>query len=739
MVKRIPAFLLTFVLAVGLMPLPALAHEPADAAAGDSASDGWTDAYTLSTESGAAPHAYGKLASAQNMPVSSTLVYDGTPHVLAAATTDSQRVSNATAIDADPQIGDVEQAKEADSISIVFTNDVHCAIDPVREEGKAASLGYPGVAAVVDDAEAEHGTENVTLVDAGDAVQGGPLGTLTDGEAIVDIMNAVGYDYAVPGNHEFDYGMDRFNELVGMSDATYLSSNFVDAQGNPVLVPYAIETYEGVSDGTASGDDAQVSADPAADGVLKVAYVGVSTPETLTKSAPAHFQDGNGNYIYGFCGDSTGQALYDAVQDAVDAATAEGADYVVAIGHLGNEGTTKQWTSSSVIANTTGIDAFIDGHSHETYATTASNAEGEDVILAQTGTKLANVGELTIDPAAEDDVTVELIGAEGYTAVAEDVQSVVDDANAEFAELLSQVAGTSEVDLMSQDEATNLYVRWQETNLGDFVADAYRSALGSDIGLVNGGGVRASIGKGDVTYYDLISVQPFGNELCEIEATGQQLLDALEMGVSKLPESSGGFPQVSGITFKVNTAISSSVVTDDHGNFLKVAGDYRVYDVMVGGEPLDLQKTYTIASHSYMLLDGGDGMTMFVGASVLQDRVMIDNQVLIEYMKQLGGVIGSQYVDPAGEGRILLTDGYIADDETAPPAGQVDDSVFGKPFSGEPSSEKTSSDEVGSGGVSDLQTIAAAGDAALPLALGAVATLVAAVVAVRFAARRIKR
>lgn len=558
-----------------------------------------------------------------------------------------------------------------DSISIIFTNDVHCAIDANHDEDETPCLGYAGVGAVVEAAEAKYDADNVTLVDAGDAVQGGPVGTLTEGEAIVDIMNAMGYDYAVPGNHEFDYGMDQFNELVNKSDAKYLSCNFVDASGNTVLAPYAIQTYKDVSDGAQGNSD----------GVLKVAFVGITTPESLTKSSPVNFQDANGNYIYGFCQDSSGEALYRAVQNSVNEATDEGADYVIAIGHLGNASITQRWSSEAVIANTTGIDAFIDGHSHEEYSRTAPNKDGEKVPLAQTGTKLANVGELTITPSAENDISIGLTSAATYSNTSSAIQSVVDGVNARLNEIAMQVVGTSDVDLLSEDEATGLYARWQETNLGDFVADAYRLTLGADVGLVNGGGIRASISKGDVTYYDLLSVQPFGNELCVVEVTGQQLKDALEMGVRELPDSSGGFLQVSGLTFKVNTSIPSSVKVDELENFLSVDGQYRVYDVKVNGQPLDLNHTYTVASHDYMLLEGGSGMTMFADASILQERVMIDNQSIIEYMNQLGGVIGDAYANPEGAGRITFTDGFITEPSPEPetPTDQVSDQIADNP------------------------------------------------------------
>lgn len=552
-------------------------------------------------------------------------------------------------------------ASKDGAVSIVFTNDVHCAIDQqVDKDGNVTGIGYAGVAAYANAQKGLYGAGNVILVDAGDAIQGGPVGTLTKGAALVQIMNAVGYDYAIPGNHEFDYGMDQFNALVKQAGATYLSCNFtkLNADGSKasVFAPFAIEAYK----------DADVAADDA-DGVLKVAYVGISTPETLTKSSPANFQDAAGNYIYGFCQDETGEALYAAVQSAVDEARAQGADYVVAVGHLGIEGTTSRWTSEAVIKHTAGIDALIDGHSHEAYDKTVgsevaagaiqtlANSDGDKVVLVQTGTKLANVGNLVIDADEADgrDVTAQLVPASECKDEDAAVKKVVDQVNGELTDVLNKVVGKTDVALTIVDADGVRQVRHHETNMGDLVADAYRAAVGADIALANGGGVRASIAAGDITNNDLLSVQPYGNELCLIEATGQEILDALEMGASNAPKEFGGFLQVSGLSYKIDASIPSSVKTDENGNFVSVDGERRVFDVKVGGQAIDATKTYKVASHGYMLLEGGDGLTMFKDNKVLQENVILDNQALINYItNDLKGVVGERYANATGEGRI---------------------------------------------------------------------------------------
>jgi 5'-nucleotidase/UDP-sugar diphosphatase len=558
-------------------------------------------------------------------------------------------------------VAGADGASKDGAVSIVFTNDVHCAIDQqVDKDGNVTGIGYAGVAAYANAQKSLYGAGNVTLVDAGDAIQGGPVGTLTKGAALVQIMNAVGYDYAIPGNHEFDYGMNQFNALVKQAGATYLSCNFtkLNADGSKasVFAPFAIETYK----------DADVAADDA-DGVLKVAYVGISTPETLTKSSPANFQDAAGNYIYGFCQDETGEALYAAVQSAVDEARAQGADYVVAVGHLGIEGTTSRWTSEAVIKHTAGIDALIDGHSHEAYDKTVgsevaagaiqtlANSDGDKVVLVQTGTKLANVGDLVIDADAADgqEVTAQLVPASECKDEDAAVKKVVDQVNGELADVLNKVVGKTDVALTIVDADGVRQVRHHETNMGDLVADAYRAAVGADIALANGGGVRASIAAGDITNNDLLSVQPYGNELCLIEATGQEILDALEMGASNAPEEFGGFLQVSGLSYKIDASIPPSVKTDENGNFVSVDGERRVFDVKVGDQAIDATKTYKVASHGYMLLEGGDGLTMFKDNKVLQENVILDNQALINYItNDLKGVVGERYANATGEGRI---------------------------------------------------------------------------------------
>ena len=498
-------------------------------------------------------------------------------------------------------------------IVILYTNDVHCAVDD--------NLGYTGLATVKNALEAQG--KHVVLVDNGDAVQGDTIGTLSNGEYIIDIMNEVGYDVATPGNHEFDYGMDQFFALTEQANFPYVSANFVDNDGNTVLDPYVIKDVAGV----------------------KIAFVGISTPKTITTSTPKYFQDDNGNYIYSFQQDETGEKLYAAVQSAVDAARAEGAQFVIALAHLGIEEDCSPWTSSEVIVNTTGIDAVLDGHSHSMIqGEKVKNKDGAEVLLSSTETKLAYIGCLTIKD--DGSMSTTLISDNGMKEFIGGIQE-------EFEELVNTVVASTDVDLIIKDPASGeRIVRVSETNLGDLCADAYRAMSGADVAIVNGGGVRADIPAGDITYGQIIAVHPFGNEMCVVECTGQEILDALELGCSKLPAESGGFLQVSGMTYTVDLNVESTVKLDENGMFVSVEGERRVKDVTIGGEPLDPEKTYTLASHNYKLKDCGDGYSMFADNVFLQDSVMIDNQVLINYIVDvLGGTVGEEYADPYGQGR----------------------------------------------------------------------------------------
>jgi 2',3'-cyclic-nucleotide 2'-phosphodiesterase (5'-nucleotidase family) len=523
--------------------------------------------------------------------------------------------------------GEIFGAEDKEDIVILYTNDVHNAY--VRDENGA--LGYAAVAGYKKKLESEG--YKVLLVDGGDAIQGGVIGALSKGQYIVDIMEKMEYTLAIPGNHEFDFGMEHFLDIADKSSYDYISCNFTDLRTDKlVFEPYKIVEVNG----------------------KKIAFVGITTPETLSKSTPAYFKDENGNFIYGFCEGENGTKLYNKVQEAIDAALAEGADYVIAAGHAGIEEGSKPYRSSDIIANTKGIDAFLDAHSHSNIPNEKQkDKDGNEVILCSTGTKLESLGKLVI--SADGTITTELI-----TDIEDDdvaIKSYIDGITSNFEAMINEVVAKTEVDLVVNDPQTgDRIVRKQETNLGDLCADAYRILLGADVGITNGGGVREGIKAGDITYGQIIAVNPFGNALCMVEATGQQILDALEKSMINAGDSeNGSFLHVSGITFDVNTSIQSSVKVNEQGEFISVDGEYRVHNVKIGDKALELDKTYTLASHNYMLKNAGGGYVMFKNCKLILDEVILDYEALIKYIdEELGGNISkdSIYANPYGEGRI---------------------------------------------------------------------------------------
>lgn len=526
----------------------------------------------------------------------------------------------------------VESTAPADSISkgdivILYDNDVHCAVD-----------GYASIAALKEDMKEK--TDYVAVVSNGDFLQGATIGALSKGKNIINIMNRVGYDVVTLGNHEFDYQIDQLKNLTNMLYSKVVSCNFMNLEkNNSVYKAYTIKKY----------------------GDIKVAFIGITTPESITKSTPAYFQNEDGEYIYGFCSDKTGKALYKRVQKTVDAAKKAGADYVVALTHLGTEGITPHWTSTSIINNTTGIDVVLDGHSHSTFASmTVTNKDGKDVVVSSTGTKFENIGELVI--TNDGVITTQLVSLKDYTKTDISIKSYIELVKRSYEAEVSKVIGNTTVNLTTLNTATNKRaVRNAETNLGDFCADAFRTVLGADIAIMNGGGIRDNIAQGDITYNNLLSVFPWSNMGCLVQVNGQQIKDALEMGAKNYPAESGGFLQVSGITYEINSSTPSSVVVDNSGMFQSVSGEYRVQNIKVLNsktgqyEELDLTKNYKLAGTNYTLKSCGDGFAMFKGCTVLKDEVAIDNEILITYLTEnLNGVVGDDYSNLAGQGRIVI-------------------------------------------------------------------------------------
>lgn len=522
-------------------------------------------------------------------------------------------------------------------VTVLYTNDVHTYI--------TQDMTYSLVAAYKDS------LENVLLVDAGDAIQGTAYGSMDKGESIIKMMNAAGYDLATLGNHEFDYGMEGCMQAIEWADFPYVSCNFYHEKdgvvGENVLDSYKVFEVNGV----------------------KVAFVGVTTPESFTKSTPAYFQDGNGNYIYGIAGGEDGSALYAAVQKAIDAAAAE-ADYVIGLGHLGVDPSSEPWTSKEVIANTTGLDAFIDGHSHSTVAMeSVKDKAGDTVVLTQTGSYLNALGQMTI--AADGTITTKLLSAADLADLTPDadVKAIEDAWVTEIDTQLGEVIGHIDDTLDNYDADGNRLVRKQETNTGDFAADALyylfdNMGLDVDVAIMNGGGIRNEAITGDISYKTCKEIHTFGNVACLQTVTGQQLLDALEWGAKDAAADgsmeNGGFLHVSGLKYTIDTSIASTVQKDEKGVWTGgPTGEYRVTDVQVLNsetgkyEALDLSAKYNLAGYNYTLRDLGDGFAMFEGAVNVLDYVMEDYMVLANYVKSFEGGKVTGYAAPAGRITIL--------------------------------------------------------------------------------------
>ncbi len=526
--------------------------------------------------------------------------------------------------------------KTEEDIYILFTGDAHCADDE--------NIGYAGLKAFADMIKAEK-SQYVTLVDTGDAVWGDFLGNQSEGEYIVDLMNQVGYDFAVLGNHEFDYGLEQLGNLISQSEAVYLGCNiFYTGKGEnqlSALKPYAIETY----------------------GKTKVGFVGVTTPESITACAPMTFME-DGEIAYDFLIGDDGTKFYAEVQEQIDACRAEGADHVILLTHLGDGEEYGNYSSVALIAATTGADAVLDGHAHSTIpARLMKNKDGDEVLLASTGTKLQNIGVLLITPSGN--LTVSLYS--GMTDQNDTIAGVIDDANLAYETILAEKIGMSEVVLSthSEDGQTRL-VRSQETAIGNFCADAFRMVTGADLAFINGGGIRASLPAGDLTYGDILALCPYGNNICVVKTTGAEIADALEFSYrllaldenGKALIEDGGFLQVSGLRFRVDTSVMSTVKTDENGLFVSVEGERRVKDLMILGKdgtyaPIDLDAEYTLAAFNFTLQECGDGFTMFVDNEYEISLGKFDYEVLIAYIQSFeNDTIPSQYATI--EGRIVI-------------------------------------------------------------------------------------
>ena len=502
-------------------------------------------------------------------------------------------------------------------VTILYTNDVHTYIDK-----QSPKLTYAAIADLKQ--SYQNAGKDVLLVDAGDHVQGTAYGSMDEGASIIKLMNAAGYDVATPGNHEFDYGMDRAKAIMKEADFPYLSCNWVDLRTTLRVLP-SVKVF--------------------VRGGRRIAFVGVTTPETFTKSTPAYFMDkAQRKYIYDIQGGEDGKKLYDAVQKAIDKAKLL-ADVVIGLGHLGVDPSSSPWTSEEVIAHTSGFDAFIDGHSHTVMENKqVQDASGKAVTLTQTGSYFANVGEMTI--AADGTITTKLIPTHegmdaGIAAMQTSWVNTVDD-------MLGEKIAVGDSDFYVSDPATGKRrIRSAETNLGDFVADGIYTyfneveKLHCDVAIMNGGGIRADVPAGDWTFKTCKQVSPFGNVACLMSVTGKQIQDALEFAARFAGEDgkeNGGFLQVAGATYEIHTAIPNTVQTDQKNVWIGSATgtprvqNVKIYDKASGSYlPLDPGATYALAGMNYTLRNLGDGFAMFDGAELIKDYVSEDYLVMSTY------------------------------------------------------------------------------------------------------------
>ena len=544
------------------------------------------------------------------------------------------------------------------AVTILYTNDVHTYID-----NKSPKLTYAAIAAMkqgyVDEGKP------VLLVDAGDHIQGTAYGSMDEGASIIKLMNAAGYDVATPGNHEFDYGMDRAKAIMKEADFPYLSCNWVDLRTTLRVLP-SVKVF--------------------VRGGRRIAFVGVTTPETFTKSTPAYFMDkAQRKYIYDIQGGEDGKKLYDAVQKAIDKAKLL-ADVVIGLGHLGVDPSSSPWTSEEVIAHTSGFDAFIDGHSHTVMENKqVQDASGKAVTLTQTGSYFANVGEMTI--AADGTITTKLIPTHegmdaGIAAMQTGWVNTVDD-------MLGEKIAVGDSDFYVTDPATGKRrIRSAETNLGDFVADGIYTyfneveKLHCDVAIMNGGGIRADVPAGDWTFKTCKQVSPFGNVACLMSVTGKQIQDALEFAARFAGEGgkeNGGFLQVAGATYEIHTDIPNTVQTDEKNVWIGSATgtprvqNVKIYDKASGSYlPLDPGATYALAGMNYTLRNLGDGFAMFDGAELIKDYVSEDYLVMSTYAMIFDGAdaAGLPHLSSANS-PLAAYPGYLLNYEQPYGAGRI--------------------------------------------------------------------
>ena len=526
----------------------------------------------------------------------------------------------------------INECSEREDIKILYTNDIHSYIANTtkdKEGNEVAALRLNNIAGYYK--KLKNDFKNVMLVDAGDEVQGAIYGAIDRGVDMINIMNNVGYDLACPGNHDFDYGMDAFKGFVQEANYPYISCNFKESNGKNVLDEYKIFEIGGA----------------------KIGFVGISTPSTIITSTPTFFQNSKGEFIYTFDGQYKKEDLYNSVQETVDEIKNK-VDYVIALGHLG-VGIDEQKlgiTSIDVINNTTGLDAFIDGHSHTLMEKKiVKSKDDKDVVLTQTGFYLES-GFGVMDITKDGNINTTLVN--NIEDKDDNVKNLEDALIDKVNNQLGQKIATLDKNLyiMTPGNDRQRIVRARETNMGNIASDSIYwyinelKKLDCDIAFVNGGGLRTGIDAGDVTYLSCKSVMPFGNQICLIKTKGINIKNAIEMGVNVVdgwndewnsPAENGGFIHAAGLKYDVDCNVPCHVKTDNSGMFVSVDGEYRVKNLMVYNkntkeyEPLDDNKEYLLGGINYLLRNQGNGLTMFNDSELVLDYIDEDYTVFAKY------------------------------------------------------------------------------------------------------------
>lgn len=502
-------------------------------------------------------------------------------------------------------------------IAIIHTNDIH-GYDQVAEatDHHPGVMGIAAVAQLKKDYQ-EQGYE-VLLFDDGDSTQGNNLVNLSEGKAAIDFMNAAGYDAMALGNHEFDWGADVTEARKAQADFPFLSANIiVDATGDTFVEPRTTFTLE---NGT------------------KVGVFALDTPETKTKSSPKN--TAGLTFL-------EGDDLYACAQEQVNLLRQEGCDVVICLGHLGSVGGIAPNRSYDVLENTTGIDVFIDGHDHKV----VNETKGE-TLLVSTGCHLENIGVVKFENGVWSE---ELVTFGSYDKLDQATNELVEKTASEVEAKLSETIASSTVDLNGERDPG---VRTQETNLGDFAADASKwqaqavSETPIDAAIVNGGSIRASIPAGDISMGLLKTVFPYNNSLNVVTLTGTELLETIEAATATSPAALGSFPQVSGIKYTIDTSVAYEQGDQypDSTFYAPAKPGSRVTIESVGDRAFNLTDTYKIAVSSF-LTDGGD--SYYVIAKAYNENGYItginDSDMLTNYLNsELGGVIGDRYATAQG-------------------------------------------------------------------------------------------